>query len=159
MYGTEVVGQGTQVVGYGTLATCYRTRVATYTLKQLAKASGFARRTIGKYTQLGLIPRTTFRGPSTEFTDEHLARLEEISEVQAGGYITMENLAAALAERDRAKAELAAKAAAPLPPPPPLGKQWSHVTLAPGLVLNVREGASDVVMKVAREIVEKYGAG
>jgi DNA-binding transcriptional MerR regulator len=54
----------------------------TYSLAQLAKLADVTPRTIRFYISQGLLPSPGQQGPSTQYSDEHLARLRLIKKLQ-----------------------------------------------------------------------------
>ncbi len=55
-------------------------------IQELIQRSGFSRRTIYYYTQIGLLPPPRGKGKNFEYSDEHLQRLLRIRELQRMRY-------------------------------------------------------------------------
>ena len=137
-----------------------------YTVTELAQAGGVGIRTIRHYVAEGLLEKTAFEGPNTRYGREHLVivlairklkesgvrRLPEIKRRLAG--LSVEELAREVLP---APAAPAAPAAAPAPSSGVAGEAWRRVELIPGLELWAREGAGEVVTRLAGEIRERYG--
>jgi hypothetical protein len=155
-----------------------------YSFSELMKLTGYSDRTIRRYIDLGLVPAPNRQGREARFTREHLGRFWAIacrrredrwgsphvaSELQD---MTLEEALAWAEKRDplapspaAPRAQVAvANVSPPLPPEVAPARElaepsrWGRFPLLPGMDLVVREGASDVVVRLAREIVEKYGA-
>lgn len=56
------------------------------TIHELIQRSGFSRRTIYYYTQLGLLPAPRGKGKNFQYTEEHLQRLLYIKKLQNARY-------------------------------------------------------------------------
>ncbi len=56
------------------------------TIHELIEKSGFSRRTIYYYTQLGLLPPPEGKGKNFRYTEEHLQRLNLIRRLQKARY-------------------------------------------------------------------------
>ncbi|NOX36810.1 MAG: MerR family transcriptional regulator [Calditrichaeota bacterium] len=55
-------------------------------IQELIQRSGFNRRTIYYYTQIGLLPPPKGKGKNYEYSEEHLRRLERIRQLQKARY-------------------------------------------------------------------------
>ncbi len=118
-------------------------------IQELIQRSGFSRRTIYYYTQIGLLPPPKGKGKNFEYSEEHLQRLLRIRELQRMRYslkeiqdiLSRDWLAAQeapeLKPHDRRVAEEPARypKAAPVPYPRRTG-MW--VQLAAGLELFIQ---------------------
>jgi hypothetical protein len=145
---------------------------ATYTISELVAASGYPARTIRQYIQNRVLARPPNHGKSTLYGESYVAALRAIrklrDERQASRY---EDLRAWFAGKSLAQIEsfVTGVPVAPAPPPAPPkvnvpapaipGERWVHVPLVPGMVLLVRDGAPDVVTRLAAEIRAKYASG
>ena len=63
-----------------------KARAGEYTIDELAQASHVTVRNIRAHQSRGLLPAPEVRGRTGFYTDEHLARLQLISEMQADGF-------------------------------------------------------------------------
>lgn len=145
----------------------------------LEKKTGFDARTIRRYAERGLIPRPDNAGKSTRYTHEHVVRLLAIRKL----YETTARLSvieAELAKRSFSELEAfvglappvnasepapredapAKSVAAAVPTastvPASKGERWVKLPLLPGLELMMRDDATDLVRRIAREIEERY---
>ncbi len=55
-------------------------------IQDLIRRSGFSRRTIYYYTQIGLLPPPKGKGKNYEYSEEHLWRLKRIRQLQMARY-------------------------------------------------------------------------
>ena len=108
---------------------------AAMTLAELSEASDIPARTIRFYISRGLLAGPTKAGRAAAYTDEHLARLNEIKKLQAGGRMLAE-----IARGD----EPVLGAATP----------WWQYGVADDVVVSVRAGVSPWRAKQIRTAVE-----
>jgi Ca-activated chloride channel family protein len=151
----------------------------TLKLEDVAKAAGVSPRTVRYYIQRGLLPAPAFRGPDTAYGEEHVVRLRAIKQLQEA-YWPLDAIAGLLASRserelrelaegrdvpaprvatDDEEASAPAAPFAPLPPrtaprtaTTPTITRVRRISLAPGLVLELDEGASDETEALAARI-------
>lgn len=110
------------------------------TLAELSEESGIAARTIRFYIARGLLDGPVKAGRNAVYTAEHVARLEKIKKLQAGGRM----LAEIIQELNG------------VPPPSTAAEPspwWQHV-IADDVVVWVRAGASPWRMKQIRAAVD-----
>jgi DNA-binding transcriptional MerR regulator len=136
--------------------------MAGYKLTELARAAGVSPRVVRYYLKEGLLPRATFRGGSTRYSEEHLQRLRVIQRLRAEERLKLSAIRRRLAKL--APAEIAAlamkpaapEAAAPAEPTEDAmregGELWERFPLLPGLELHLRRDAAPVVRKFAAEM-------
>ncbi len=119
-----------------------------YSVGELAQLGGVNRRTVRYYVQRGLLPKPTGVGRGKHYTQEHLDALIQIRQLQEAG-VSLDQIAARFAKPH------GTDAAATQPPPPthpPKGSgaltrhrtQWTRVSLADGLELNLRRDRFDI---------------
>lgn len=136
---------------------------ATYTIAELAAASGLRVPTLHHYLQGGLLPSPARRGPATVYTEEHMLRLRALRRMRMGGASLAEikaKLPRMALDAVRAMVDPPAPApAAPEPAPAIALERWERATLVPGLELMVRADAGPLVQRLVREIVANYRAG
>jgi DNA-binding transcriptional MerR regulator len=99
---------------------------AKYGIEELADRAGVSRRTVRYYVQRGLLPAPTGLGRGKHYTEEHLATLVKIRELQERG-APLTNIAAEIqgAPREAVFHE-------------PLQSAWTRIALADGIELHVR---------------------
>ena len=114
------------------------------TLAELSEASGIPARTIRFYISRGLLDGPVKAGRGAVYTEEHLARLEQIKKLQGEGRMLSE-IGDLLSARP---------AGPPLAPPT---AWWQHA-IADDVVVMVRAGASPWRMKQIRAALEKLAA-
>ena len=114
------------------------------TLAELAEASGIAARTIRFYIARGLLDGPVKAGRGAEYTEQHLARLEKIKELQAAGRMLAE-IAHDLAEGP------------PAPAAAPPAAWWQHV-IHDDVMVWVRSDVSPWRMKLIRAAVDDLAA-
>ena len=112
-------------------------------LAELAEASGLAARTIRFYIARGLLDGPVKAGRAAAYTQEHLARLERIKELQAQGRM--------LSEIGRS---LSGAAAAPERNATPPTAWWQH-TIADDVVVWTRSDLSPWRTKQIREAIDE----
>ncbi|MGO8999550.1 MAG: MerR family transcriptional regulator [Polyangiaceae bacterium] len=156
----------------------------TFTMHELSKASGFPERSIRQYVLEGMLPRAPYRGKDTLYGANHLTALRAIAKLREEKKVhRLAALRAWFKGKSPAEIEsfvtgvpLAPPAPPDSPPPPPPepnppaaepspfagggaggGERWIHLPLVPGLVLLVKDGAAEVVTRLASEIRSRYG--
>ncbi|MCC6554843.1 MAG: MerR family transcriptional regulator [Polyangiaceae bacterium] len=147
--------------------------MAEYKLVDLAEAVGMTPRGVRYYLKRGILPAVEFRGGSTRYGDEHLARLRAIVRLRTEERLRLTAIKARLAKLS--PSEIAALAAgteggaagAAVSPPPraasspaPVagGEVWERIALLPGLELHVRRDAAPVVRRFAAEVRSQCAA-
>lgn len=130
-------------------------------LDDLAQASGVSARTVRYYVQRGLLPAPVFRGRDTAYSDDHLLRLKAIRRLQ-DRFLPLDAIQAELERRSAEELRRLAEGqdVPPSPPvelivtqrPAPTGEQWTRVTLAPGLELNLSESADAMTRALFHEL-------
>jgi DNA-binding transcriptional MerR regulator len=148
----------------------------TFSLEELASASGLSPRGIRYYIAQGLLPRPAFRGTITRYDQSYLVRLRAIARLRKERLrldAIRKRLAAASPEEllrlsglDEAKAQAeSARRALPegfLGPYRPAlaqaSERWDRIPICPGVELFVRAEADAEALRVAHEIVATYGA-
>ena len=152
--------------------------MATYTIKQLVSVSRYPERSIHQYVVEGMLPRTEYHGKDTLYGDVHLVALRAITKLRDEHKMhRLAPLRAWFAGKSREEIEafvtgipIAPPASAPAPEPAPAaqetralpsepavaGERWVHLPLVPGMILLVRDGAPEVVTRLAGEIRAKY---
>ena len=86
----------------------------SFTTEELEQATGFDRRTIAYYVQMGLIPRVGRRGPRTRYPKlvmDRLLCIRRVREAEEAGEIEPVSLGAMRSTFDRVAAELIARVA------------------------------------------------
>ena len=159
--------------------------MATYTTKQLVSASGFPERSIRQYVLEGMVPRPKYRGKDTLYGDAQLIALRAIAKLRKeqrmfrlaplrawfAGKSASENRGvrngrsgrSASARRSGGATRGATRRAAggeertTRLAAARRGGTWIHLPLVPGMTLLVRDGAPEVVTRLAGEIRAKYG--
>lgn len=147
------------------MSTTTAAPAVTYTIRELAKATGLCVSTIHNYTHAGLLPPPRRRGPATAYTEEHMLRVRALRMLRMRG-------ASIAWIRSRLPSmtldEVRAMVDPPKPAPPTSSEpetapgaemeRWERATLVPGLELMVRADAGPLVRRLAREIVANYRA-
>lgn len=153
----------------------------TMKLEELAAKAGTSARTVRYYVQRGLLPAPAFRGKDTAYGRDHLVRLRAIRRLQ-DRFLPLDAIQAELAHASLDEIERLADGRSdpsagvvtgPAPVPPTSGhpyrnagtvpsappsappSRWTRWELAPGLELEVAEGATDEVRELAEEIRER----
>lgn len=121
-----------------------------FLIDQLCELSGFSRRTIRYYIQIGLLDPPAGRGRGGFYYDSHLSRLREIRALQERGL------------KIAAIQEVIGTGA--VPEPPPQRDVWARYQVVPGVEMHVStevEGRARVrlieALRAARSILEKGG--
>lgn len=158
-------------------------------MKQLVEASGFPERSIREYVLQGMVPRPPYHGKDTLYGDVQLTALRAIAKLrEEHRMFRIAPLRAWFDAKSPEEVEafvtgvplVQAAQAAPPPAPPPappaappeeapvtapepplagVGERWIHLPLVPGMTLLVRDGAPEVVARLAEEIRAKYAIG
>lgn len=148
----------------------------SFDIRALTKRTGFDARTVRRYAQRGLIPRPDFAGKDTRYGREHLVRLLAIRKLSERT-LRLDALRAELSQRTFEELESLAgftpSTSAPTPtnaspgatiskpgaaPKSLAGERWLRIALLPGLELMMRDGAPELVTRIATEIRERYAA-
>jgi DNA-binding transcriptional MerR regulator len=136
-----------------------------YTVRELANAIGVQPSTIHRYLQAGVLPKPPVRGRLTRYSEEHLVRARAISEMTSRK-LSFETIKERLELEAAARAEAEAKArseSAPVGGPDGTmslagAERWSRIALLPGLDLVLRDGATELVQRIASEIAQRYAS-
>jgi DNA-binding transcriptional MerR regulator len=115
-----------------------------YTLQELAAEAGLPARTIRFYIARGLLPGPDKAGRGAAYTEAHLARLQQIKNLQARGLMLAE-----IAHQLRGEKP---QAALPLP------SAWWSYTVAPDVMVWVRSGLSPWRTRTVRAAVAELAA-
>lgn len=97
-------------------------------LDELCRLTGFSKRTVRYYIQLGLVSRPIGEARAARYSEEHLGQLLRIRELSAAG-VSLERIREVLAGRE-----------APVPPRqrrPGDVEVRSHIHIAPGIELQI----------------------
>jgi len=148
--------------------------VKTYSMNELMELTKLTARTVRNYTALGLIPKPRFAGAVTRYPRETLGKLVAIRTWQRNQKLKMPALQRTLREDDQDwdawadDVDPVPVEAVPIAQPTPVvtagaglefGEKWVQVPLIPGLMLMMRDGATEMTASVAREIQKRYRAG
>ena len=121
---------------------------AIYTIDQLGEKTGFSRRTIRYYVEIGLIDPPAGRGKGGFYNDSHLTTLLAVKRLQDKGLslsAIMDYLKKGEVSEDRASVDA-----------PPLSysrEVWVEYEIQPGMVLSVRRDIEEQENKKVSEIV------
>jgi DNA-binding transcriptional MerR regulator len=158
----------------------------TYSLKELAEATGITTHMIRHWMRKRFLPQTVPRGPNTRYEEQHRLWIKAIVLAMAKGM--NQRQAVAQVRALESFEDLAAAAGEPIPgpppptvapPPPPVAPTrapdlthhaseahrsrgvWERVPICPGVELHVRLDADPEARRLARTIEEeiraKYG--
>jgi DNA-binding transcriptional MerR regulator len=111
-------------------------------LAELAERSGVPARTIRFYIARGVVPGPAGAGRAAHYTEEHLAHLRRVKQLQAQGRMLVE----IAREVEPAKV--------PLPSP----STWWSYPLADDVVVQVRAGATPWRLRQIRRALERLAA-
>jgi DNA-binding transcriptional MerR regulator len=100
----------------------------TYGVEELAERAGVSRRTVRYYVQRGLLPAPLGLGRGNHYSEQHLATLVRVRELQEAG-VPLEGIAARLQ---------GAPAEPPAAPAGPPQSTWTRVELGTDVELHVR---------------------
>lgn len=128
--------------------------IKTFPLDELCRLTGFTRRTVRYYIQLGLVSRPIGEARAARYSREHLGQLLRIRELSAAG-ISLERIREVLSGKE-----------APVPPRPRRPgdvEVRSHIHIAPGIEMQIDPGEAGLnpeqlrlfirkVIKIAEEI-------
>lgn len=103
-----------------------------YAIGDLAALGGVSRRTVRYYVQEGLVPRPLGVGRGDHYTNEHLEQLLRVKHLQEAGR-TLDEIRQALAGRRSRHVGEALRGELPAV----RRSLWRHLTLAPGVELQV----------------------
>ena len=133
------------------------------TIHEVMEATGFSRRTIYYYIQLGLLPPPKGKGKRFEYSEEHVERLKRIRKLQASRYslkeikwiLENEDSGVIQEKQEEMVFELMTppefhstkqkKYAGPVESIP--GESWRRWILAPGVELHFRWPLSEQTLK------------
>ncbi len=133
-----------------------------YRASEIAAKSGLTTRTINNWIRRGVLPKVTFRGANTTYTDEHLVGLQAIRALlaQRRGISGVRSFFKTATPADiRRVAGVDTPVAPGAAPATSNVARWTHVDLAPGVVLMVRDDASDAASKIAAVFKAAFGRG
>lgn len=124
----------------------------SYTIEQIAQATGLTARTVRHWTARGLLEAPPFRAAATRYGPEHLARLRAIQELRKRG-LRLDAI------RARLDAPPAPAVETPAKPPPPKypAERWERIVLVPGVELHVNTAGGPMLRRMAEEIFAAYG--
>ena len=114
-------------------------------LNELAKKSGVPERTIRYYISRGLLPGPMRGGRGAEYTEEHLAGIQKVRQLQSGGMT--------LAEIEYQFARPAGHRPAAIAP-----ESWSMYRISPDVTVQVRDGLSPWRIKHLRSAIARLAA-
>jgi DNA-binding transcriptional MerR regulator len=114
-------------------------------LNELAKKSGVPERTIRYYISRGLIPGPMRGGRGAEYTQEHLAGIQNVRRLQSGGMT--------LAEIEYKFAQHAGHRS-----PAIAHESWSMYRISPDVTVQVRDGLSPWRIKHLRSAIARLAA-
>ena len=122
-----------------------------YTIREICDITGYSRRTIRYYVQIGLIEPPSGRGRGGFYNDSHVNKLKQVKALQEKGMqlsVIMEYLKterAGVPEEDVAKREI-----------------WVRIEIAPGIEISVRRDIEekkgkkiDEIIRVAKSILKE----
>jgi DNA-binding transcriptional MerR regulator len=111
-------------------------------LNELAEKSGVPERTIRYYISRGLIPGPVRGGRAAEYTQEHLAGIQNVRRLQSGGMT--------LAEIEHQFAQHASDRRSTIAP-----ESWSMYRISPDVTVQVRNGLSPWRVKQLRSAIAR----
>ena len=114
-------------------------------LSELAKKSGVPERTIRYYISRGLISGPVRGGRGAEYTQEHLAGIQNVRRLQSGGMT--------LAEIEHRFAHHAGDRGPAIAP-----ESWSMYRISPDVTVQVRNGLSPWRIKQVRSAIARLAA-
>ena len=124
----------------------------SYTIEQIARATGLTARTIRHWTARGVLEPPPFRAAATRYGRDHLERLRAIQQLREQNV----RLDAIRARLD-APAPLAVQSPARPPPPKYPLERWERIVLVPGVELHVNAAGGPMLRRMAEEIFAAYG--
>lgn len=124
----------------------------SYTIDQIAEATGLTPRTIRHWTARGVLEPPPFHAAATRYGRDHLARLRAIQQLRGQGILLDEI-------RARLDAPQPVTPSAPVRPPPPKypAERWERIVLVPGVELHVNTAGGPMLRRMAEEIFAHYG--
>jgi|SRR6516225_5594172 len=114
-------------------------------LNELAKQSGVPERTIRYYISRGLIPGPVRGGRGAEYTQEHLAVIQNVRRLQSGG-MTLAEIECQFAQHAGDRRVLIAP------------ESWSMYRISPDVTVQVRDGLSPWRIKHLRSSIARLAA-
>ena len=142
----------------------------TYSLEELAQATGTTTHRIRHWVRRGLIPPTVPRGPHTRYDDEHRLWIKAIGLAMAGGMSSQEASDHVQALETIEDIAVYAGELVPVPPAPPPAPEpvasatspgeraiWERVPICAGVELHVSMGADAEAQNIARAIELAFG--
>jgi DNA-binding transcriptional MerR regulator len=134
-----------------------------YRAPEIAEKTGFTTRTLNNWIRRGCLPKVTFRGANTMYGEEHVIGLRAIRALRKRNY-GISGIRSFFKKATPADIRKVAGVGAPATPSAPAAAsggtnvaRWTHVTLAPGVVLLVRDDASDAATKIAAVFKAAFG--
>lgn len=124
----------------------------SYTIDQIARATGLTARTIRHWTARGLFEPPPFQAAGTRYGREHLARLRAIQQLREQN-VRLDVIRARL---DAPPAPTPQVPARPPPPKYPL-ERWERIVLVPGVELHVNAAGGPMLRRMAEEIFASFG--
>ena len=114
-------------------------------LNQLAKKSGVSERTIRYYISRGLILGPVRGGRRAEYTQDHLAGIQKVRQLQSGGMT--------LAEIEHQRAQQAGDRRVAIAP-----ESWTMYRISPDVTVQVRDGLSPWRIRQLRSAIARLAA-
>lgn len=124
----------------------------SYTIDQIAEATGLTPRTVRHWTARGLLEPPPFRAAATRYGRDHFERLRAIKQLREQG-IRLDAIRARLDAPRPAAAEAPARPKAPKYP----AERWERIVLVPGVELHVNAAGGPMLRRMAEEIFAHYG--
>jgi DNA-binding transcriptional MerR regulator len=131
---------------------------------ELETKLGVPRRVVHSWVARGLLPPPLRRGPKTRYDEATVLRIRAIGVLRARR-MGLDAIKRWLLTATRDQLEALVRPPAPPQAAAPVieplassAERWERVKLVPGLELHVELGAGQLVRRLAREIVEHYGA-
>ena len=118
----------------------------TFSLDELCQLTGYPKRTVRYYIQLGLVSRPVGEARAAKYTGEHLAQLLKIKEFSMAG-VSLQRIREVLSGED--------------PPVPPRQRHAgsvevrSHIYVAPGLEIQIAPEEAGLTPEQLRAFVRK----
>lgn len=124
----------------------------SYTIDQIAQATGLTARTIRHWTARGLLEAPPFRAAATRYGREHLERLRAIQQLREQN-VRLDAIRARLNAPPPPTTQTPVR---PAPPKYPL-ERWERIVLVPGVELHVNTAGGLMLRRMAEEIFAAYG--
>ena len=121
----------------------------TFSLDELCTLTGYSKRTVRYYMQLGLVPRPIGEARAAHYTGGHLARLLQIRQLSADG-VSLERIREVVTGEDA--------------PVPPRGRRpgsvsvRSHLYVAPGIEVQISPEDAGLTPEDIRALVKEIMA-